>query len=313
MEHLRNLKGGLDKSIIILGATATGKSKVAVYLAEKFPFEIISADSMQFYKGMDIGTDKVSSEVRKAIPHHFIDIITVEEEFSVAQFKKGVVKILPEIYGRKRIPLIVGGSGLYIRVLTLNFPVEVSSPPDSLLREELSKISLQELRNLAECCDPVATERIGTHDKKRLIRVIEYFRATGKKISDLENTEPLLDFLKIGLYKERDKLYKDIDERVEHMFEKGFVDEVKRLKETYPHWSKTALQAIGYKEVLNYLEGQVSLYEAKEITKKRTRNFAKRQITWFKKEKGLIWFDSTNLENILPDVYRLVREFIYES
>jgi len=300
-----------NKVIVILGPTATHKSEVAVYLARKFPIEIISADSMQFYKGMDIGTDKVSKVIREELPHHFIDIITVQEEFSIADFKKLVIKTIEEIVSRAYFPLIAGGSGLYIRALTENFPVETSAPPDKNLREKLSNMPIYELRKLANEIDPVATEKVGKSDRKRLIRVIEYFKITGRKISEVSNDEAPFNFLKIGLVQERNALYNSINLRVDRMFEEGFVKEVAILKKNYENWSKTALQAIGYKEVIMYLDGEIPLDKAIFVIKQKTRNFAKRQITWFKKENDVVWFNTENLNDVLPAIEEHVKEFVY--
>lgn len=300
-----------NKVIVILGPTATHKSEVAVYLARKFPIEIVSADSMQFYKGMDIGTDKVSKVIRQEVPHHFIDIITVQEEFSIADFKKLAIKTIEEIVSRAYFPLIAGGSGLYIRALTENFPVETSAPPDKNLREKLSNMPIYELRKLANEIDLVATEKVGKGDRKRLIRVIEYFKITGRKISEVLNDEAPFNFLKIGLVQERDALYNSINLRVDRMFEEGFVKEVAILKKNYENWSKTALQAIGYKEVIMYLDGEIPLDKAIFIIKQKTRNFAKRQITWFKKENDVVWFNTENLNDVLPAIEERVKEFVY--
>ena len=300
-----------NKVIVILGPTATHKSEVAVYLARKFPIEIVSADSMQFYKGMDIGTDKVSKVIRQEVPHHFIDIITVQEEFSIADFKKLAIKTIEEIVSRAYFPLIAGGSGLYIRALTENFPVETSAPPDKNLREKLSNMPIYELRKLANEIDPVATEKVGKSDRKRLIRVIEYFKITGRKISEVSNDEASFNFLKIGLVQERDALYNSINLRVDRMFEEGFVKEVAMLKKNYENWSKTALQAIGYKDVIMYLDGEIPLDKAIFVIKQKTRNFAKRQITWFKKENDVVWFNTENLNDVLLAIEERVKEFAY--
>ncbi len=300
----------MKKAVVILGPTATGKTKLALKLAEEFPFEIVSADSMQFYKGMDIGTDKVPQEFRQKIPHHLLDIITVEEEFSIAEFKKLAIETMNEILKRGNIPLIVGGSGLYIRALTENFPVEESAPPDRELRQRLEKLPLKDLRALAEKADPGAVEKVGKKDRKRLIRIIEFKERTGKRISEVSNNVPEFEFLKIGLTKERHLLYESIEKRVEEMFAQGFVNEVRTLKEKYPHWSKTALQAIGYKEVLMLLEGKMNIEQAKEQMKLRTRHLAKRQITWFKREKNVIWINSENFDAALQSAKHLVKEFL---
>ncbi len=304
----------MRKAIVLLGPTATGKSDVAIYLYENFKnLEIVSADSMQFYRGMDIATAKVSFELRKKIPHYMTDIITVEEEFNVADFKRECLKVFEQIYRNNNIPLLVGGSGLYLRAITENFPVENTAPRNMTLREELSKLPLEELRIKASQIDLEATTRIGRTDRKRLIRVIEYFEETGKKISQVENPNSDLRFLKVGLTLERSKLYKRVNDRVDEMFVKGFVEEVQGLKNNYADWSNTALQAIGYKEILKYLSGELTLGNAKDKIKQRTRNFAKRQITWFKKEADVKWFDVQDSEKAKKEIYKIVEEFINEN
>lgn len=299
------------KVVVILGPTATNKSRVALELVKEFPFEIVSADSMQFYKGMDIGTAKVPKEVRDIVPHHFIDIIDVTEEYSVGQYKRDFLKLSTEIYDRGKVPLIVGGSGLYIRAITENFPVEESPSSDPELRRRLSELDIAELKKLAESIDFERASKV--FDKKRLIRIIEFFNKTGKKMSQVKNPESKFKFLKIGLIKDREKLYTDIDLRVMEMIKLGLVDEVRHLKEMYPEWSKTARQAIGYKEILDALSGKISLEEAIELIKKNTRHLAKRQITWFKKEKEVFWFDSSDLSAVLKETRRLVGDFLNDD
>ena len=300
------------KVIVILGPTATHKSDFAIKLAEEFPLEIISADSMQFYKGMDIGTAKIPKELRKKIPHHMIDIIDISEEYSIADYKKQCIEVFNGIYERNHIPILVGGSGLYIRTITENFPVE-KGIKDDLLREELSKLSTDELRMLATECDPVRTQIIGKNDRKRLIRIIEYYREAKRPMSQIQNPLPPFKFLKIGLIKERNKLYEDIDKRVDRMIELGLVEEVKKLKAEYNKWSKTASQAIGYKEIIAYLDGKISLDEAIRLIKQHTRNLAKRQITWFKKERDVTWIDVEDFDKAYTEVKRLVGEFLNEN
>ncbi|MCD6106621.1 MAG: tRNA (adenosine(37)-N6)-dimethylallyltransferase MiaA [Caldisericaceae bacterium] len=300
----------MKKIIIILGPTATHKTQLSLCIAEKFPVEIISADSMQFYIGMEIGTDKVEKDIRNKVPHHLIDVVTVQEEFNVSEFKKQVEKVIRDIFKRKKVPLIVGGSGLYIKSITEGFPVEFSAPPDAVLREELNMLPFAALRKTAESIDKNASDKVG--DRKRLIRIVEFFRQTGYKISSVENQEVRYEFLKIGLTKERELLYRDIEKRVDEMFDRGFVEEVKRLRDIYSNWSKTALQAIGYGEVLQYLNGIISLKEAKEEIKKRTRHLAKKQITWFKKENNVYWIDTADFNDAKEQAEKLVKEFLYE-
>lgn len=302
-----------NKAIVILGPTATHKSEVALNLTRKFPLEIISADSMQFYKGMDIGTDKVPVSVRKNAIHHLVDIISIEEEFSIAHYKRFALEKFEEIFSKGLFPLVVGGSGLYICSLTENFPVEDSAPPNEALRKELAGLSIDELRKIADETDSIAASKIGKSDRKRLIRLIEYFRITGKKLSKISNEKADFRFLKIGLIQERQAIYKNINLRVDRMFEEGFVSEVETLRSKYRNWSKTALQAIGYKELISYLNGEISLDDSRELIKQRTRQFAKRQITWFKKEEGAIWINTENLVDAQQRIDNIVEEFLGED
>ncbi|MGC9125225.1 MAG: tRNA (adenosine(37)-N6)-dimethylallyltransferase MiaA, partial [Caldisericaceae bacterium] len=183
-----------DKVVVILGATNTHKSEVALYLASKYPLEIISADSMQFYRGMDIGTAKVPEEIRLRIPHHMIDIIDISQEYSVARYKNEVSNIIKEILGRGFIPVIVGGSGLYIRAITENFPLEENVEPDDKIRGELNNLPIDKLREIAKAINPESSKRIGANDRKRLVRVVEYFKKTGKTIGSYTNLEPDFEF-----------------------------------------------------------------------------------------------------------------------
>jgi tRNA dimethylallyltransferase len=302
-----------NKAIVILGPTATHKSEIVLNLTRKFPLEIISADSMQFYKGMDIGTDKIPISLRKNPIHHLIDIISIEEEFSIAQYKRFALEKFEEIFSKGLFPIVVGGSGLYIRSLTENFPVENSAPPDEALRKELTGLSLDELRKIADETDSIAASKIGKSDRKRMIRLIEYFRTTGKKLSKISNEKADFRFLKIGLIQDRQAIYKNINLRVDRMFEEGFVREVGTLRKKYRDWSKTALQAIGYKELISYLNGEISLDDARELIKQRTRQFAKRQITWFKKEEGVIWINTENFIDAQQKIDNIVEEFLGED
>jgi tRNA dimethylallyltransferase len=297
------------KSVIILGPTATHKTKMSIFLSGKFPFEIISADSMQFYAGMNVGTDKIPEE-KRIVKHHLLDVITVSEEFSVAEFKRLAEKAMQSIFAGGHYPLIVGGSGLYIRALTEGFPVEESAPPDKNLREELSTLPLEGLRKKAMAVDRISYKKVGANDRKRLVRIIEFYKITGRKLSETKNRKSDIEFLKIGLIKERRVLYADIEKRVEEMFKSGLVEEIKLLQETYPNWSKTALQAIGYKEVLSYLNNEITIDEAKEEIKKRTRHLAKKQITWFKKEKNVIWINSEDFELAKEKAFYIVKNFL---
>lgn len=283
--------------IILLGPTCVGKTGVSILLAERLKTEIISADSMQIYRGMDIGTAKPSPELRQRIIHHMIDICEPSEEYSTGRYIEDVKKIIDRLHTEGKIPLVVGGTGLYIRAMTRGIFSGVSA--DWTLREELNSLENRQpgylyeyLKNL----DPETASRIMPGDRRRLIRAIEVCLLMKGKISEFQKklTRPLpYNFIKIGLTRQRKELYKLIEERVDRMIEAGLIDEVRWLLMQNP--SRTTLQAIGYKELIGYLRGDTTLEEAVRLIKKRTKLYAKRQFTWFKKEPDIKWFDITGM------------------
>lgn len=287
----------MNKVIILLGPTGVGKTGASILLAKSLNTEIISADSMQIYRHMDIGTAKPSEEDRKGVIHHMIDIIEPCEEFSTGRYVETVIPIIEDIHRRGKIPLIVGGTGLYIRSMTRGLFKGPSA--DWLLRERLLEMEEKEkgslYRYLKEL-DFEAAERIMPSDTRRVVRAIEVCLKTKREITDLQRkfTEPLpYEFILIGLKRDRKELYRLIEERVDRMVSSGLIEEVRGLLNMNP--SKTALQAIGYKEMISYLRGEVDLNEAIRLIKKRTKAYSKRQFTWFKKEQGIKWIDITGL------------------
>lgn len=302
----------LKKILTILGPTASGKTKVSLEIADKINGEIISADSRQVYRYMDIGTAKPNLEERKRIPHHLIDIIEPDEYFSAADYSTRARKAIKEIVSRGKEPIVVGGSGLYLRALFKGF--FKGTGRDEKFRqkqkEKADKFGIETLYQELKEKDPEATEKIGPHNLARIIRALEVYELSGQRISDLqkkgEYPSKEFDFIKIGLKIDRGKLYQGIDQRVEDMISSGLVDEVESLKAKGYNSSLAPLRTFGYKEILQYLNGEISLDEAKEKIKLNTRHFAKRQLTWFKKEEGIIWIEveKTNLENeILKNFY----------
>ncbi len=282
-----------NKIIFLVGPTAVGKTNVALKLAKKLRAEIISCDSMQVYKGMDIGTQKPSVADRKKIKHHMIDILTPDKEFSAADFRKRALRIIGALHKRGKIPLFVGGTGLYMKALLDGlFP---SPPKDEALRrrlyKEAKKYGSGRLHEKLEKIDPKAAGKIHPNDTKKIIRALEICYITKKTVSEMRaGTRPLsnkYDVRIIGLIRPREELYKRIDERVEEMFQQGFLDEAKRFVRR--KLSITAKQAIGYREAFDYLNGRISLEEAKELIKKNTRRYAKRQLTWFGADKRIKW------------------------
>lgn len=299
--------------IILLGPTCVGKTEVSVLLADRLNTEIISADSMQIYRGMDIGTAKPSLELRQRMTHHMIDICEPSEEYSTGRYIDEVKRIIERIHMKGKIPLVVGGTGLYIRAMTRGLFSGVSA--DWTLREELNRLEDEQpgylyeyLKNL----DPEAALKINPADRRRLIRAIEVCVLMKGKISELQKelTRPLpYKFIKIGLTRQRKELYRLIEERVDRMLQAGLIDEVKWLLKQNP--SRTTLQAIGYKELIGYLKGEVTLEEAVRLIKKRTKLYAKRQFIWFKKEPDIMWFNLTGVREsgeIAEIIYRAIKQ-----
>lgn len=280
----------------LVGPTAIGKSTLAVRLARKLKCEIISLDSMQIYKGLDILSSKPSERMRKAIAHHLLDIASPNQNFDAALYRKSALKKIGEIHSRGKIPLFTGGTGLYMSVLIDGIFKEVKS--DQALRKKLYAQAKGRggdyLYRKLEAVDKTAAGKIHPHDLRRIIRALEVYRITGKPISELWKKRSGLsdkyDLKIFGLNKYRQDLYNDINARVEKMFQNGLVNEVKKLLRK--KLSLTCVQAIGIKEIRGYLEGVYDLSAARELLKKNTRNYAKRQLTWFRKDKRVRWIDA---------------------
>ena len=275
----------------LVGPTASGKTKLSIKLAKKLNAEIISCDSMCVYKGMDILTSKPSLADRKKIKHHLIDIIPPAREFSVAEYRSMALQKIEEILKRKKTPLFVGGSGLYVKAVIDGLFPSAEKDLKFRKRQELlaKKYGKAYLYKKLKKIDPDRAGKIHPNDLRRVIRALEIYHTEKKKPSELnKNTKPLkYDFKIFGLAAERSELYKNIDDRVEEMFKKGIAREIKKLsKKTL---SMTAGKALGYSEVLGYLKGKYSLEEAKELLKKNTRHFAKRQLTWFRPDRRILW------------------------
>ncbi|NLX64917.1 MAG: tRNA (adenosine(37)-N6)-dimethylallyltransferase MiaA [Clostridiaceae bacterium] len=291
----------MDKVVVIAGPTASGKTDLAVELALKLNGEVISADSMQIYRGMDIGTAKPTMEERRGIPHHLIDIVDPDEEYSVAQFKEDALACIKDIIKRGKTPIVAGGTGLYINSLVYNITFS-ETISDWEYRERMKKLSEEQgpqvLYEYLKKVDPKSAEIIHPNNIKRVIRALEVYETTGIPISEHKEASrknpPLYKFLIYGLQVEREELYRRIDQRVDKMIEKGLYDEVKGLLGRGYSPDLVSLQGIGYKEIIAAIEGRCSLSEATERIKTNTRHLAKRQITWFKKTEGLVWIDYSN-------------------
>lgn len=286
----------MKKSLIlfIVGPTASGKSKIAIELAKSLGGEILSADSMQIYRGMDIGTAKPSLREQQAVQHHLIDIVSPSRSFSAFDYREHALQKIREILERDKLPIVVGGSGLYVRALLQGFSGQPgrSAKCRKNLAWEAKHKGLNTLFKRLQKIDPAAAKKINPHDQKRIIRALEIHRLSGKRASEWRGErERLYDLgygpIVIGIAKDRQVLYGEINARVDQMFRKGLVNEVRKLSKG--KFSKTAAQAVGYKELRLALGGKMSLEEAKELIKRNTRRLAKRQITWFKRESGIEW------------------------
>jgi tRNA dimethylallyltransferase len=289
----------MNKVIILLGPTGVGKTGVSTLLAKALNTEIISADSMQIYRHMDIGTAKPSKKERAIVKHHMIDIVDPVESYSTGKYIEAVIPIIEGLLDKGKIPIVVGGTGLYIKAMTRGI---FSGPSaDWTLREELLSIENEEkgsLYNYLKELDPGAAEKITSNDKRRIIRALEVCLKTKKRLSEIQKklTKPLpYEFIKIGLTRDRKELYRIIEERVDAMMEAGIVEEVKNTLEMNP--DRTPMQAIGYKEVVMYLQGEITLDEAVRLIKKVTKRYAKRQFTWFRKEEDIQWVDITGIDD----------------
>lgn len=282
-----------NKLIFLVGPTAIGKTGISFELAKLIECEIISCDSMQVYKGMDVGTSKPAKALLDSIPHHLIDIIEPSEEFSVAQFRGIAVKAIEEILSRKRTPLLVGGSGLYVKVLIEGI-FEAPTTDRELrnrLQQEAEEFGIGILYRRLQEADKDSAEKIHSNDLRRIIRALEVYEKAKAPISELrKKTTGLSDKYDIrifGFNMERAALYRKIDERVDLMFSEGLVSEARALLEG--KLSLTASQALGYKEAFGYLRGEYDLEEAKRLVKRNTRRFAKRQLTWFRHDGRVEW------------------------
>lgn len=301
------------KVVVIVGPTASGKTAVSIELAKKINGEIISADSMQIYKDMDIGSAKPTKEEMQGIPHYMIDVVEANEVFNVAKYKEMAEECIEKILAKNKVPIIVGGTGLYVSTLTKG--VEFSDIENDLeYRDELTKISLEEngvdkLFDMLKGIDPEAAEIIDKNNVRRVIRALEIYKVTGKTKTqvDRESIKELkYDYKVFGLNWDRQELYERIDKRVDIMLDMGLLDEVKKVNEK--GISPTALQGLGYKEIIEYFNNEITLEEAIEKIKQETRRYAKRQMTWFKKDKNIVWIDAKDRDYVVDYIYKIIEE-----
>ena len=284
--------------IILTGPTAVGKTALSIALAKAIDGEIISADSMQVYKQMDIGSAKITKDEMEGVPHHLLDVLDPQEGFDVCRFQSMAKEALAGIYERGRVPIVVGGTGFYIQALLYDIDF-TETKEDTAYRRELSELARTKgnhaLHEMLKQVDPESAESIHENNVKRVIRALEFYQETGEKISAHNEQQRLHEspyqFCYFVLTDDRKTLYERIDERVDLMLEQGLVAEVQALKEQGCRADMVSMKGLGYKEILAYLDGQISLEEAVYIIKRDTRHFAKRQLTWFRRERDVIWLD----------------------
>ena len=293
-----------NKILVLAGPTAVGKTALSIELAKKLNGEIISTDSMQIYKYMDIGSAKITTEEMDGIKHHMIDVTTPDKPFSVVDFKNMAQPIIDDLLSKDKLPILTGGTGLYINALTCNMNF-TDATNDEAYRLELEELAKEHgdiyIHNMLKDIDPVSYESIHPNNRKRVIRALEVYKVTNKPFSSFNAGE---DFYKSKydvhyyvLNMDREKLYQRINKRVDIMFEKGLLNECIKLKENGYNSLMQAMQGIGYKEVLMYLENSISLEEATEMIKQGARNYAKRQLTWFRKDPRAIFLNKDELSD----------------
>lgn len=290
--------------MILTGPTAVGKTDLSIRLAKALNGEIISADSMQVYRHMDIGSAKITPQEMDGVPHHLIDVLDPVEDFNVVIFQRLARQALHEIWGRGRIPIVVGGTGFYIQALVYDIDFQ-DNPDQSPIRARLESLAAsrgpQYLHDLLRKADPASADAIHPNNVKRVIRALEYFEQTGQPIS-LHNEqerqkESPYHFLYYVVNTDRQVLYQRIDRRVDQMLEQGLVQEVAALRRMGCRQGMTSMQGLGYKEILDYLEGRCTLEEAVYVLKRDTRHFAKRQLTWFRRERQVRWLYLPDFQN----------------
>lgn len=310
--------------IILTGPTAVGKTKASIGLAKAIDGEIISADSMQVYKNMDIGSAKIRPEEMQGIRHYLVDVLDPDEEFHVVRFQQMAKQAMEEIYAKGKIPIIVGGTGFYIQALLYDIDF-MESNEDTVYRKELEQLAREKgaeyLHDMLRKVDEKSAQNIHANNVKRVIRALEFYQQTGERISDHNEQERAKEspynFCYFVLTDDREILYDRINSRIEQMLEDGLLEEVQALKEKGYTKEMVSMQGLGYKEILDYLNGECTLEEAIYILKRDTRHFAKRQLTWFHRERDVIWIDKSDYahdeEKILDTMMSIMKERIRVS
>lgn len=303
-----------EKLLVIVGPTAVGKTALSIELAHKFKGEIISGDSIQVYRGMDIGTAKITPEEMQGIPHHLIDIHNPDHPFSAAEFQARASGLIKEIHRRNHLPMIVGGTGLYIQSVLYQYEFSEAGQ-DEWLRRQLEEYvehhGREHLHERLRKIDPITAGRLHPNDVKRVIRALEIYEMTGTTMAEYQKRakQSPYQLCLFGLTMDRELLYERINARVDLMIEQGLVEEVERLLNQGYSKDLISMQAIGYKELVEYFEGNWSLPEAVEAIKKNSRNFAKRQLTWFRSMKEIEWIDMTDQMD-RRKIVEIIRSFV---
>jgi len=295
--------------IVIVGPTAVGKTRLSLRLAQDFDGEIISADSRQVYRGLDVGTAKPTLEERRRVPHHLIDVVAPDEAFTLAQYQELAYDAIGDVLARGKLPFLVGGTGQYVRAVVEGWGIPRVSPNEELRAELYRRAEMEGEAALHACLrevDPAAAERIDRCNVRRVIRALEVYLDTGHPISELQRKKPPpYRILQIGLTMGRQELYRRIDERVDRMIEAGLVEEVRGLVERGYGYDLPSMSGLGYQQIGLYLRGQVSLEEAIQLIKRHTRRFVRHQYNWFRlNDENIHWFD------VLSDSYGEIREYV---
>lgn len=297
----------MDKVVVITGPTAVGKTKLSIAIAKKFNTELINADAYQVYKKMNIGTAKATIDEQDNVKHHLLDYLEPTDEFSISDYQKIVRQVIDEMNKKNKLPILVGGSGLYIDSVINEYHFDEEKRVET---NEFDDLSNEELHKVLEELDFDASQKIHQNNRKRVLRAIELAKYPDKKDSRSQRDVPYYDTLCIFLADDRDKLYDRINKRVDLMIEAGLVDEIKNIG--IENFSRTSKAAIGYKEIIEYLNGNISLDEAIELIKKNSRHYAKRQFTWFnnKTKSTIVNVNIDNFEETILEVENLINEFI---
>ena len=303
--------------LILTGPTAVGKTALSIALAREVQGEIISADSMQVYRYMDIGSAKIRKEEMCGVPHYLIDCLNPEEEFNIYVFQQMAKKAMAQIYANGHVPIVVGGTGFYIQ--SLIYDIRFEEEEDDGIRQKYEQLLTEQgekyLHDLLEKVDPVSAEKIHFHNTKRVIRALEFYEKNHYPISEhnemQQHRESPYEFRYFVLNDDREKLYQKIELRVDEMVQNGLSDEVKHLKEMGYHRGMVSMQGLGYKEILDYLDDKITLEEAIYRIKRDTRHFAKRQLTWFRRERDVIWVDKSEIGSDTEALLSYMRPYYY--